>query len=642
MRTTTLGWTLAWGLVVGVLIAFVGLLAFEGLPSVSAQADTTAPTISSVAITSDPDDDAESGVFFTGVYGIGDSIEVTVTFSEDVTVSGTPQLEVDIGGSAKTATYDSVDGDEVVFSYTVTEGDSDTNGAAVGANKLTLNGGTIQDASSNAASLTHRALQAQTTHKVDGIRPKLTRFAFLAGTDGVNGYYTAGEALSIDAPWSETLRFSDNLEPTISVDFGGTAKTCTLVGSYGFLHFSCPIQSGDYDADGPTVAAGTIQVGDGWLKDTAGNSAVLTHPSLGANSAFKVDAILPYVTGIEITSEPDSSDGYVVGEAIEITVTFNETVTVPTIARSDVTGNPKPKIEIDVGGQARTAGFVSTNGSSVVFSYTVASGDRDSDGVSIGANKLSLNAGAIMDEADNTPLTTEIEGILGLSLDAKVTHPALGDDSGHKVSGASSSLTLSGETTINYTENGEGPVATYTLSGADGAITWSLSGDDRDDFSLSGTSETRRALSFASSPNYEEPADHDTDNQYDVTIQASDGTNTGMLQVTVIVTNVEYDADELPVITGTAQVGQTLTVDTSPIQNAAENTDFGYLWIRTDGDTDTEIDGARGTGSAFSSYTLTGDDEGKTIKVQVGYWSTDGQLVYLRSAPTEAVVLGGL
>ena len=59
------------------------------------------------------------------------------------------------------------------------------------------------------------------------------------------------------------------------------------------------------------------------------------------------------------------------GEAIEITVTFNETVTVPTVARSDVTGNPKPKIEIDVGGEARTAGFHSTSGSTVLFRYTV-------------------------------------------------------------------------------------------------------------------------------------------------------------------------------------------------------------------------------------------------------------------------------
>ena len=143
-------------------------------------------------------------------------------------------------------------------------------------------------------------------------------------------------------------------------------------------------------------------------------------------------------------------------------------------------------------------------------------------------------------------------------------------------------------------------------------------------------------MKFTSSPNYEDPTDEDTDNQHDVTIQVSDVTNTSTLQVTVIVTNVSYDADELPVITGTAQVGETLTVDTSPITDMDEDTTFGYAWISTDGDTDTNIDGANN-----SSYTLTDDDEGKTIKVLVGFRSTGG-IVRLISAPTDAVVMGGL
>ena len=98
IRIGTLRWTLAWALVVGVLVGIIGLFAFDGLPSVSAQADTTAPTISSVAITSDTGDD-DSSFDDDGVYGINDSIKVTVTFSETVTVTGAPQLELDIGGS---------------------------------------------------------------------------------------------------------------------------------------------------------------------------------------------------------------------------------------------------------------------------------------------------------------------------------------------------------------------------------------------------------------------------------------------------------------------------------------------------------------------------------------------------------------
>ena len=627
-------------LAAGVLATTFGLFGSDALPSVSAQTDTTAPTISSVAITSDPDDDGLSSSFKDGVYGIGDSIEVTVTFSENIIVTGTPRLALSIGGGTRSAAYQSVDGSVAVFSYTVAEGDTDTDGIAIGANELTLNGGTIRDAANNASVLSHSSIAEQTGHKVDGIRPRMTRFAFIGSTDGQNGFYTAGEELSIDAPWSEDIRLSRangiQLVPTISVDIGGTARTCTLGSGFGFWHFNCAIKAGDYDADGPTVAAGTIQVGDGWIRDTAGNPAVLTHGALSADSGFKVDAVLPYVTGVAITSSPTSSDGYTAGEAIRVTVTFNETVTVARIARSGVSGNPKPKMTINVGGEARTANFQSTNGNTVVFAYTVVTGDEDSDGVSIDANELSLNAGAIVDQARNTPLSTENEWILNLGLDARVPHSALANDANHKVSANSSSpITLSGNTTVNYAENGTSNVGYYTLPGSDNAITWSLSGDDSDDFSLAGSSASGRALRFTSSPNYEDPTDANTDNRYDVTIQASDGTNTGVLQITVVVTNVLHDADELPVLNGTVRVGETLTVDTSPIQNVDRI--VGYAWVRIDGDTEVYIDGATGRGSAFSSYTLTDDDEGKTIKVQVGFWTTDEDFILLRSAPTAAV-----
>ena len=120
--------------------------------------DVTPPGASTFEFTSDPGDD--------DTYGEGDSIEVTVTFTEDVTVTGAPQLELDFDGTAKTAEYKSVSGKAVVFSYTVTGGDTDTDGVAIGENKLALNGGTIQDASENDAVLTHTAMTADAGHKV--------------------------------------------------------------------------------------------------------------------------------------------------------------------------------------------------------------------------------------------------------------------------------------------------------------------------------------------------------------------------------------------------------------------------------------------------------------------------------------------
>ena len=115
-----------------------------------AQTDTTSPAVSSVAITSDTGDD-EVYLDDDGVYGIGDKIEVTVTFDEDVTVTGSPQLEITIGTSAKDAAYKSTTDSEVVFSYTVVVGGSDTDGISIGADKLSLNGGSIKDGADNDA-----------------------------------------------------------------------------------------------------------------------------------------------------------------------------------------------------------------------------------------------------------------------------------------------------------------------------------------------------------------------------------------------------------------------------------------------------------------------------------------------------------
>ena len=130
-----------------------------------AQGTPTVPTIESVAVTSDPGED--------GGYAIGDEIQVGLTFSEAVTVTGAPQLNLDVGGRTRTAGYSGgTTTPQLLFTYTVLSGDEDTDGIAVVANSLALNGGAIRAGSANAA-LTHGGLQSD-DHKVDGIAPTVT------------------------------------------------------------------------------------------------------------------------------------------------------------------------------------------------------------------------------------------------------------------------------------------------------------------------------------------------------------------------------------------------------------------------------------------------------------------------------------
>ena len=123
-------------------------------------------TVSSVAITST----APGG---DGAYEPGDVIEVTVTFSDAVTVdttNGTPYLALQVGAHARNAVYAAGDSTAtaLVFSYTVVAADRDGDGIAIGANALATNGGAIvmQTVAAD-ASLSHSAVAAAAAHRVN-------------------------------------------------------------------------------------------------------------------------------------------------------------------------------------------------------------------------------------------------------------------------------------------------------------------------------------------------------------------------------------------------------------------------------------------------------------------------------------------
>ena len=87
-------------------------------------------------------------------------------------------------------------------------------------------------------------------------------------------------------------------------------------------------------------------------------------------------------------------------------------------------------------------------------------------------------------------------------------------------------------------------------------------------------------------------------------------------------------------ISGTAQVGETLTADTTGIADTdgLANVSYSYQWIRNDGSTDTDIQDATG-----STYTLAADDEGTIIKVEVSFTDDAGNDETLSSGATGAV-----
>ena len=89
-----------------------------------------------------------------------------------------------------------------------------------------------------------------------------------------------------------------------------------------------------------------------------------------------------------------------------------------------------------------------------------------------------------------------------------------------------------------------------------------------------------------------------------------------------------------PTITGTAQVGQTLTAGTTAIMDddGLTSVSYTYQWIRVDGGTETNISGA-----TASTHTLVAADQGTTIKVRVSFTDDASNAETLTSAATAAV-----
>ena len=94
-----------------------------------------------------------------------------------------------------------------------------------------------------------------------------------------------------------------------------------------------------------------------------------------------------------------------------------------------------------------------------------------------------------------------------------------------------------------------------------------------------------------------------------------------------------------PAISGTAQVGETLTADTAGIADAdgLTNVSYSYQWIANDGTSDTDIQDA-----TDSTYTLAAEDEGRTIKVSVSFTDDSGNEESLTSVATNEVANAGV
>ena len=268
----------------------------------------TAPAVSTVDVTSMP----ASG----DTYGTGEMIQFTVTFDQDVTVTGTPEFEFCLGNSdggsctdgspspaRRRAALSSGSGTTaLVFSYTVVAGDMDDNGIWIGDQDRTIKldtGDAIRGTVGGLdAVLTHPSGGAQTGHKVNGgaaaTAPTVTDVAVTSTPASGTTYYLAGEVIEF------TVTFSAPVTVTATPKFAFRLGAATRQAAYASgsesaaLVFARTVQAGEVDRNGISWNALALALDGGTITQTGATTAAsLTHAEQAPLEGHRVDAAPP-------------------------------------------------------------------------------------------------------------------------------------------------------------------------------------------------------------------------------------------------------------------------------------------------------------------------------------------------------------
>lgn len=313
--------------------------------------DATGPDIISVT----PPADA--------IYSVGDQLDFVIEYDASVDVTDTPSISITLNSGTVTATYQSGTGTtELTFRHTVQVGNEDNDGIVL-ATSIDLNTGTIKDGDGNSASLDFSGLTPIDTSGIiiDGVAPYITNI-----TPPANATYYEGDTLTFSVVFNENVTIGGI--PQLNIDVGGSTIQADYQSGTGSntLVFSYEVLESDVDSDGIELAS-PLGLNSGSIQDSVSLNAILTF-SPPDTSAVLVRGDIPSV--LSIASPSDNT--YIEGEILSYTFTFSQVVNVVGI----------PSVNLAIGSNTRTLNYQSGSGSdTLLFSYTVVSGDYDNDGV---------------------------------------------------------------------------------------------------------------------------------------------------------------------------------------------------------------------------------------------------------------------
>ena len=357
--------------------------------------------------------------------------------------------------------------------------------------------------------------------------------------------YGAGETIEVSVTFDEVVNATSDTDFVLSV---AGAKRAPLVRGSGTatLVFGYTVVPGDEDDNGIWIGdQDRTLVGNrdgdpqnGTITSVATSTAAdLTHAELGQQSGHKVDGSRSIVS-VAVSSTPMlETDTYGAGETIRFTVTFNVAV--------DVSGDPVLTFALGNQGQVRDVDAAHEGGggsTALVFAYTVVSTDEDNNGIFLrDEDDFNNPDGPVRLDSDDTIR------FAGTSTDVPLYWQGRGTQSGHKVDGSrttgNNAPVFTSSASVSVEENTTNATVVAVDNDTDDDITgYAITGGTDEGFFSEVTSAG--VLSFDEAPNFEDPKDSDTDNTYEVTVEATSGTGTREMTATQTITVTVTDADE--------------------------------------------------------------------------------------------------
>ena len=224
------------------------------------------------------------------------------------------------------------------------------------------------------------SFSGKTVTNVTPLNSHVTGLAFVgaaprdADRDGAGDTYRAGDVIEVAATFDRavTVRQTGAGAPSLVLRVGAQDREAVYARGSGTaeLVFAYTVAAGDTDADGVSVAAGSVERNDAHIENSGGQ-ARRTHTGLAADAARKVDTVAPKVTGgAFVTTSGSATDGaFGLGDVIRVKAVFNKAVWV----------SGTLEIRLRIGNHNRQAAYVSGSGTSeLLFDYAVQADDRGS------------------------------------------------------------------------------------------------------------------------------------------------------------------------------------------------------------------------------------------------------------------------